>query len=121
MSDNIHDISVYENVVYLYYDITITEQEQLDINLSKIKDNILKYKTQFDNNAVQFYYDKDYKKVTVFIEYCDAGCNPKKHQSKEFHELNSKKETEALARWLKKRGYFDEKNSDDIRKNTVSR
>ena len=67
------------------------------------------------------YYDKDYKKVTVFIEYCDAGCNPKKHQSKEFHELNSKKETEALARWLKKRGYFDEKNSDDIRKNTVSR
>lgn len=68
MSDNIHDISVYENVVYLYYDITITEQEQLDINLSKIKDNILKYKTQFDNNAVQFYYDKDYK-IYVLLTY----------------------------------------------------
>lgn len=68
MSDNIHNVSVYENVVYLYYDITITEQEQLDINLSKIKDNILKYKTQFDNNAVQFYYDNDYK-IYVLLTY----------------------------------------------------
>ena len=74
-------------------------------------------KQEVNNEQVQFCSSFN----ILFIEYCDAGCNPKKHQSKEFHELNSKKETEALARWLKKRGYFDEKNSDDIRKNTVSR
>ena len=55
------------------------------------------------------YYDKDYKKVTVFIEYCDAGCNPKKHEPKEYHELKIQKESSALAHWLKMCGYFDKK------------
>lgn len=51
------------------------------------------------------YYDKDYKKISIYSDYCELGFNPKKHESKEYHLLNSKKETEALARWLKKRNY----------------
>lgn len=62
------------------------------------------------------YHDKDYKKVIVFREYCNAGYNPKKHEPKEYHELKIQKESSALANWLKMCGYFDEKNSDDNNK-----
>ena len=46
--DEIYSICVTGNNVYLCYDITITvdnfkEKEQLDIDLSKIKHNILNY------------------------------------------------------------------------------
>ena len=62
------------------------------------------------------YHDKDYKKVIVFREYCNAGYNPKKHEPKEYHELKIQKESSALANWLKMCEYFDEKNSVDNNK-----
>lgn len=52
--NEIHDVCVNDNNVYLYYDINITEddfkeKEQLDIDLSKIKKNILKHEVSEHN------------------------------------------------------------------------
>lgn len=70
---NIYNVIVNGNIVYLYYDITITEdalneQKQLDINLSEIKDNISADQTQIDNKTIYNYYDEGYE-IYVLLTY----------------------------------------------------
>lgn len=71
--DEIYSICVTGNNVYLCYDITITvdnfkEKEQLDIDLSKIKHNILNYETQINNKTIDDYYNEDYE-INVLLTY----------------------------------------------------
>lgn len=71
--DEIYSICVNSNNVYLCYDITITvdnfkEKEQLDIDLSKIKHNILNYETQINNKTIDDYYNEDYE-INVLLTY----------------------------------------------------
>ena len=70
---NISNVIVNGKNIYLHYDITITEdvlneQKQLDVDLSEIKDNILKYDEHFDNNTVEYYYDNGYE-IYVLLTY----------------------------------------------------
>ena len=71
--DEIYSVCVNGNNVYLCYDITITvdnfkEKEQLDIDLSKIKHNILNYETQINNKTIDDYYNEDYE-INVLLTY----------------------------------------------------
>lgn len=71
--DEIYSICVTGNNVYLCYDITITvdnfkEKEQLDIDLSKIKHNILNYETQINNKTIDDYYNEEYE-INVLLTY----------------------------------------------------
>lgn len=74
MLGNISNVCIKNGGVYLYYDITITEdnfkkQEQLDIYLSKIKKNILDYKPPIEcNKTVKNYYEEKYE-VYVLITF----------------------------------------------------
>ena len=70
---NIYNVIINGNIVYLYYDITITEdalnkQKQLDINLSEIKDNISADQTQIDNKTIYNYYDEGCE-IYVLLTY----------------------------------------------------
>ena len=77
--NEIHDVHVNDNNVYLYYDINITEddfkeKEQLDIDLSKIKKNILKHKVSEHNEIGVMVYTIDYmynnnKTINVLLTY----------------------------------------------------
>lgn len=71
--DEIYSICVTGNNVYLCYDITITvdnfkEKEQIDIDLSKIKHNILNYETQINNKTIDDYYNEEYE-INVLLTY----------------------------------------------------
>lgn len=74
--DEIYNVYVNDNNVYLYYDITITEddfkeKEQLDIDLSKIKHNILNYETQINNKTIDNYYNEDYEINVLLTHYIE--------------------------------------------------
>ena len=74
--NEIYNVYVNDNNVYLYYDIIINEddfkeKEQLDIDLSKIKKNILNYKTQIDNKTIDEYYNENYEINVLLTHYIE--------------------------------------------------